>query len=104
MEDQDQQELWNLIGYIMISDYRLNIMKLLYSQNMLPSQLSNSLKKPIGHISNLLRGLMERKLVICKSPNLKKGRFYSITELGIEVYKNILKLKTDKKQKKETNE
>ncbi len=96
MNNQNEQKTWDLIGFIMISKYRLKIIEHLYIQSALPSQISSQIKKPIGHVSNLLKGLQERKLIVCQNPNLKKGRMYSITELGRDVYERILKIKEKK--------
>ncbi len=96
MNNQTDHNIWDSIGFIMISPHRLKIIEYLYTQSALPSQISSQIKKPIGHVSNLLKGLQERKLVICQNPNLKKGRIYSVTELGRDVYERILKIKEKK--------
>ena len=96
MNNQTDHNIWDSIGFIMISPHRLKIIQHLYIQSALPSHISSQIKKPIGHVSNLLRGLQERKLIVCQNPNLKKGRIYSITELGRDVYERILKIKEKK--------
>lgn len=96
MNNQKDRNIWDSIGFIMISPHRLKIIEHLYVQSALPSQISSHIKKPFGHVSNLLKGLQERKLVVCQNPNLKKGRIYSLTELGRDVYERILKIKEKK--------
>lgn len=97
MDNNNGQKIWNLIGFISASKYRLKILSYLYSRSTTPSQLANYLKITTGHVSNLLQKMQNKELVKCMNPNLKKGRIYSITELGKKIYDGYKKLSEEKK-------
>lgn len=81
---------WNLVGYIKASNYRLNILTLLSKGNKIPIEIKNELKLYITHISTILKELGDKGLVKCLTPNLKKGKIYTITTLGKEILNQIL--------------
>ena len=54
-----------------------------------PSIISEKTKIYPSHISNTLNELVEKKLVVCITPKLRKGRLYELTVTGKEILKNI---------------
>ena len=97
MDNADKEIIWNLVGFILASKNRINILQYLNKNSSLPSHISKKLNIPIGHTSNLLKGLKNKNLVKCLNPDLKKGRIYSITELGKEINNEISNLKINNK-------
>lgn len=76
---------WDLIGFIIGSKYRRNVLFSLKENPKTPKQLSQMNDISINHISNILSELNAKGLVECKNPDMKKGRLYSITEKGKEL-------------------
>lgn len=76
---------WDLIGKVHRSTYRTKVLKELHKGVKTPSELSEETDIKISHISRALRRLKGWDLVECLNPDLKKGKMYSITELGREV-------------------
>ena len=73
---------WNLLGFIKASQYRKRIILILDRGNKTPKEISDSAKYPISHVSQTLKILREREIIICLTPDLHKGKIYSLTELG----------------------
>jgi len=77
---------WEDIGFIASSEYRKKVLKVLENHKM-PSSLSRELNINKTHISRTLKELSNRKMIECKTPNIRKGKIYVITDYG----KNVLK-------------
>jgi len=45
---------------------------------------------PLSHVSNTLAELLEKDLVVCLTPKLKKGRLYELTVNGKKIIKNLM--------------
>jgi predicted transcriptional regulator len=78
---------WEDIGFIRSSKYRMQIMKLLESNAMTPTEISNELKTHFSQITKTLLELEKRDLVKCLTPSLRKGRLYGITDKGKKTMK-----------------
>ena len=76
------EKQWNLIKFIIKSDYRLDVLNFLSKKKSTPLKLSSEINLSINQISNILKGLMNRELIRCLTPQQKKGRIYEITEIG----------------------
>ena len=76
------REDWSAVGFILGSSKRMAILKELSRSEATPRQLSLATGIPLSHISNGLGSLASKNLVVCLSPELRKGRVYSITEPG----------------------
>jgi DNA-binding transcriptional regulator GbsR (MarR family) len=88
--ETDNNEIWELIGYIKISAVRYHTMKSLGSGFMMPSEIAKITGYRTTQISNALQNLKEKKLVRCMNENATKGRIYQNTELGLAIL-NMLK-------------
>ncbi|KKN07056.1 hypothetical protein LCGC14_1071030 [marine sediment metagenome] len=73
---------WNLLGFIKASQYRQKILLTLERGNKTPRELRDELGYYMSHISHTLKNLSEKKLVICLTPELYRGKIFSLTELG----------------------
>lgn len=78
--------MWEIVGYIMASKYRQAIIKKLSRKNYLPSKIVDETGYHFSHISRALKQLKKKGLVVCLNKNSKKGRIYSLTEKGTELY------------------
>lgn len=80
---------WNLVGYIKASEYRKNILFALEAGKKTPKEIKNKLGIYLSHVSQTLKDLVEKGLIVCLTPKLFKGRLYSLTEVGQEVVQEI---------------
>lgn len=74
---------WNLIGFVKASNYRSQIMLSLKKRNKTPKELRNELGFHLSHISSTLNNLISKGLVVCLTPQLRKGKIFALTELGL---------------------
>lgn len=88
-------QLWYLtkteyiLGYIKASNYRKKIIKSLQDKKLTPIELAKETDIPLSHISNTLANLLEKDVVVCLTPKLKKGRLYELTKKGYVILKNL---------------
>ncbi|TET89612.1 MAG: ArsR family transcriptional regulator [Methanomassiliicoccales archaeon] len=85
------EEFWNLVGFILAGENRRKVMFCLEKGYATPKQISTSCNLRIGHVSNILISLKDKELVYCRNPDAKRGRIYSLTELGEEIMSSIKK-------------
>lgn len=81
----NQDEIYDLIGYIVASEYRVNVLKSLTEDIKMPSVIADEINLRTNHVSNVLRELKDKDLVICLNEDAKKGRLYKITQRGEEI-------------------
>jgi len=77
------------LGFVLASEHRKKVMLALQDKPSTPSIISEKTKIYPSHISNTLSELVEKKLVVCLTPKLKKGRLYELTANGKKILKNI---------------
>ena len=65
---------WNLLGFIKASQYRQRILLKLKEGNKTPRELRDGLSYYMSHVSQTLKDLSEKKLVICLTPKLYRAR------------------------------
>ncbi len=81
---------WENLGYIKASKYRKNIVFALSSQNKTPIELKKELKMYMTHVSSTLKDLESKGIVECLTPDLRKGKIYTLTEIGQELYEYMI--------------
>lgn len=91
---ENDEKFFELVSFIKASKYRQDILKYLYYDIKTPLELGQDLGIRTNHISNLLADLRHKDLVICITPNVKKGRLYKLTEKGRRVSK-FLNIESD---------
>ena len=79
---KDKNNNWELLGWIKVSPIRKNILASLAMAPQLPSELAKQYGVSFPVITKNLNLLVEKGIIICLSPNLKKGRIYALTEMG----------------------
>ena len=82
MNDDDK---YKILGYVMASEYRINILKSLNDTIKTPSSIANDIDLRTNHVSNVLKDLKEHNLVVCLNEEAHKGRLYKNTEIGMEI-------------------
>ena len=79
----NENEIFKLVGYVIASEYRTNIIKC----------IGNDIAEEVGlrtnHVSNVLKELKKEGIVVCLNEEAKKGRLYKNTDLGIEILKYV---------------
>ncbi len=83
---------WELIGKIKSSEWRFKVLKILKENMKTPIELSKEANISSSHISEVIKDLGEMKLIECKNPNLRKGKIFSMTNLGKEILKRVLEV------------
>jgi ArsR family transcriptional regulator, cadmium/lead-responsive transcriptional repressor len=81
---------WESYSFVLRSKRRLALLLALRSE-LTPTQLAEKESISIKNISKLLGELKEQGLVMCLTPNARKGRVYSITSNGEDIIKKIKK-------------
>ncbi len=84
-------------SFILRSNTRRKIFELL-TKPKTPTQLSKEANLNIGFVSNILIGLLKRKLIECLTPNEKRYRLYKITKEGEKLIKVIKELENSNKK------
>jgi predicted transcriptional regulator len=87
------EERLNTLGRMLASRSRRNILMALENSLSTPTKISMDKNMPMSSVSRILGELMKLHLVECKTPNLRKGRLYSLTSKGKQVLEDIKKLK-----------
>lgn len=77
------------LGFVLASEYRKKVILALQDKASTPSSVSEKTKIYPSHISNTLSELVEKKLVVCLTPKLKKGRLYELTASGKKILKDL---------------
>ncbi len=85
----NNDEIFELVGYIMASDYRTQILKSIGESMKIPSAIAEDIGLRTNHVSNVLKDLKNKNLVVCLNENAKKGRLYKNTDLALEVLKYV---------------
>ena len=81
---------WDQIGFIISSQYRVEVLERLASGPATPSQIAADEDITVAAVSHALSGLRERGLVeLLVSEERRKGRVYGITESGEEIWYEI---------------
>ena len=85
----DGEEFLELVAYVKASNHRANILKFIEYDLKTPKEIGEALNVRTNHISNLLADLRKHDLVVCATPNVRKGRLYKLTDDGSKVLKYL---------------
>ena len=67
-------------SFICSSELRLQIILRLLVQSLTPGELTDSIGMTFSQISRALGELLERKLVQVQDPDIRKDRYFSLTD------------------------
>ncbi|MBS3099283.1 ArsR family transcriptional regulator [Candidatus Pacearchaeota archaeon] len=82
---------WEDVSFVLSSSYRKRVLEKLENPTI-PSKLSKELKINKTHISRALSELEAKKMIKCLTPNVSKGKIYTIENYGKEILKEVNKL------------
>jgi len=74
-----------LLGYIKASSNRQKILLTLSSKEMTPLEIAKATNLALSNVTKIIGDLRKKNLVKCKTPRLRKGRIYTLTEEGREI-------------------
>ena len=81
----EYDNFYNAAGFVRISKIRTDILNSINTGFKMPSEIARELNITVNHTSNYLRDLKRAKLVICINEDVKMGRFYKCTKLGLKI-------------------
>lgn len=85
-----EKELWAIVGYLEVSTARKKTIKTIGTEEYkLPSNICKETNLTSSQVSNALRDLKGKGLVICLNESVSKGRLYKCTDLGLEILKKL---------------
>lgn len=83
---------WDAVSFVMSGELRFRVLIELKDMKKTPSDLKETLKVPISHVSKTLKELKDNELVECLTPERRKSKFYSITPKGTKILDEISKV------------
>ena len=86
---KNEEEFLELVAYVKASNHRVNILKFIQYDLKTPKEIGDAIDVRTNHISNLLADLRKHNLVVCATPNVRKGRLYKLTDDGSKVLKYL---------------
>ena len=81
----DETKLYKLLGYVKISPYRKNTLKFIGNDLKMPSEIARGINVNTSQVSSALSDLKNHDLVICINEEVRKGRLYKCTDLGLQL-------------------
>lgn len=78
-------EFYKILGYVKISPYRTNTLKNIGKDLKMPSEIAKDLHINTSQVSAALSDLKDKNLVVCVNEEVRKGRLYKCTELGLKL-------------------
>ena len=78
-----------IYGYVISSSYRVNVLKAFGDKPRFPSELAKKAGIKQNHVSNVLKELKNKGLVDIINPEVRKGRYYVLTDRGREIAKEL---------------
>ena len=76
------EKILEKVAFVLASKHRTNIILNLRDEMHTPKQIGDAINVRTNHISNLLAQLRKKELVYCATPNIRKGKLYSLTDDG----------------------
>lgn len=75
--------------YVLISSYRVKILKAIGEDVKIPTKIAKDCGIRPNHISKVLGELKKCGLVECLNEEVRKGRLYRLTDLGLLVFNDL---------------
>ncbi|WP_303248066.1 helix-turn-helix domain-containing protein [uncultured Methanobrevibacter sp.] len=85
-----KKELWTIVGYLEVSSARKKTIQSIGDEKYkLPSNICKETGLTSSQVSNALRDLKNKGLVICLNESVSKGRLYKCTDLGLKILEKL---------------
>ena len=85
----DEMELYKILGYVKVSPYRTNTLRSIGSELKMPSVIAKEIDVRTSQVSSALADLKKYDLVICVNEEVRKGRLYKCTDLGLQIIEHL---------------
>ena len=85
----DKMELYKILGYVKVSPYRTNTLRSIGSELKMPSEIAKEIDVRTSQVSSALADLKKYDLVICVNEEVRKGRLYKCTDLGLQIIEHL---------------
>jgi DNA-binding MarR family transcriptional regulator len=76
---------WEDVGIVRASQHRQDILGILAHRSSTPKEMAEALKIHLSQVTRNLREMEKRGMIECMTPQLRKGRIYTITNKGREI-------------------
>ena len=73
------------VKFVNKSSYRVKVLKSIKDEVKMPKEIAEDSGILPNHISNVLRQLKEKDIVECLNPEVRKGRLYRLSEIGLDI-------------------
>ena len=83
------EKILEKIAFVQGSEHRRNIVLYMKYNLYTPKQIGTAIGVRTNHVSNLLEQLKKQDIVYCATPNIHKGKLYSLTDDGKTIYEYI---------------
>lgn len=85
----DERKLFELLGYVKVSINRTKTMKTIGTDLKMPSEIAREADIRTSQASGSLADLKKQGLVVCVNEEVRKGRLYKCTDIGLEIIKYL---------------
>ena len=85
----DQKLFFGSIGYVKAGSYRAKILLHTGAKMITPVELSKELNIHPSQVSRTLNELSNKGIIECVIPTNRKGKLFSLTKLGQEIYNHL---------------
>lgn len=78
-----------ILGFVKVAKNRIKTLEAIGTDTQMPSEISKKTDLRTSQVSRTLRDLKGKGLVVCINDDVRKGRLYRCTPLGLEVLKHL---------------
>lgn len=89
MKDYNKVSDEDIVTYVKRSKYRVEVLKSLEDDVLMPKEISIKTGIVTNHISKVLSELKLYDLVECLNPEVRKGRLYRSTDFGLKIINKL---------------
>ncbi len=85
----DEKEFYLILGFVKIPPYRTKTLKSIGNTFKMPSEIARENSVKTSQISAALKDLKKKNLVVCVNEEVRKGRLYKCTDLGLKIIEGL---------------
>ena len=89
LPDTDTPTYVNAFTYVKRSKNRQDIIKIIATSRITPSEIREEMDSSFSLTSRALRDLLDHDIVKCMNPEARTGRVYYLTDLGLKIYNEL---------------
>jgi len=85
----NDDEFYDIFGFVKASRYRILTLQSIGEDLKTPTQVARELNVQTSHISSTLKSLKNKGIVVCVNENVRKGRLYACSDLGLKILEEL---------------